>query len=83
MKLRDFTLTTNELPPTNVYVLGYWEGEPAPYTVVYRDADGIWWAHDDEDDYIAPTSWSHLPGGIDLNRVDFHGKFEIDLDAEV
>lgn len=39
MKLRDFTLTTNELPPTNVYVLGYWEGEPAPFNVVRADAD--------------------------------------------
>lgn len=84
MKLRDFTLTANELPPTNVYVLGYWEGEPAPFVVIRRDEHGLWLSSEpDCDDYIAPTSWSHLPGGINLNRVDFHGKFEIDLDAEV
>ena len=83
MKLRDFTLTISELPPTNVYVLGYWEGSPTPFVVIRRDEHGLWLPSTDCDDYIAPTSWSHLPGGTDLNRADFYGKFEIDLDAEV
>ena len=94
MKLRDFTLTTNELPPTNVYVLGYWEGEPAPFAVTHHDGDG-WYVYAADlsapasscgrwySEYTTPTSWSHLSGGTDLNRADFHGKFEIDLDAEV
>ena len=85
MKLRDFILTEKELPPANVYVLGYWEGEPAPFVVIRRDEHGLWLSSEPAygDDYIAPTSWSHLPGGIALNRAGFHGKFEVDLDAEV
>ena len=82
MKLRDFTLTANELPPTNVYVLGYWEGWSQPFAIAHRDASGAW-LDADVDECYEPTSWSHLPGGIALNRADFHGKFEIDLDAEV
>jgi hypothetical protein len=85
VKLRDFTLTTNELPPTNVYVLGYWEGEPGPFIVVRRDHFGIWWSSDPEmtDDYIQPVSWSYLPGGRDINTEGFVGSPLPDLDAEV
>lgn len=86
MKLRNFIKTEQELPPTNVYVLGYWEDEPAPFVVARRDENGIWWSSDADvqaDDYIPPTSWSHLPGGLDFNTAGFLGKFEPNLDAEV
>lgn len=85
MKLRNFIQTAQELPPTNLYVLGYWEGEPGPFIVVRRDEHGVWLSSDSDmtDDYVSPTSWSHLPGGLDFNTEGFHGKFKPDLDAEV
>ncbi|TXH43560.1 MAG: hypothetical protein E6Q97_33920 [Desulfurellales bacterium] len=85
MKLRNFIPTAQELPPTNLYVLGYWRDCEAPFLVARRDEDGIWWSSDPEmrDDYVPPTSWSHLPGGLDFNTEGFHGKFKPDLDAEV
>jgi hypothetical protein len=67
-----------------VYVLGYWEGEPAPFVVIRRDEHGLWLSSEpDCDDYIAPTSWSHLPGGIELNTAGLPLACDIDLDAEV
>lgn len=83
MKLRNFIPTAQELPPTNLYVLGYWE--EAPFIVVRRDHFGIWWSSDLEmtDDYIPPVSWSYLPGGRDINTEGFVGTPLPDLDAEV
>ncbi len=84
MKLRNFIPTAQELPPTNLYVLGYWEGEFGPFVVVRRDDKGIWLSsdHDMTDDYVAPTSWSYLPGGRNFNQAFFPTEVP-DLDAEV
>lgn len=85
MKLRNFIPTDRELPPTNLYVLGYWEGEPGPFVVIRRDEHGMWLSSDEcmEDDYISPTSWHLLPGGLDFNTAGFTGKFAPELDTEV
>lgn len=85
MKLRDFIPTERELPPTNLYVLGYWEGEPAPFVVIRLDEHGMWLSSDEcmEDDYIPPTSWSRLPGGDDLNTAGLPLEVEPDLDLNV
>lgn len=85
MKLRNFIPTERKHPPTNLYVLGYWEGAPAPFVVIRRDEHGLWLCSDEcvEDDYAPPTSWSYLPGGLDFNTAGFPGKFEPDVDAEV
>ena len=84
MKLRNFIPTAQELPPTNLYVLGYWEGEPGPFIVVRRDEHGVWLSSDPDmsDDYVPPTSWSYLPGGHDFNQAVFPAEVP-DLDAEV
>jgi hypothetical protein len=71
VKLRNFIPTDRELPPTNLYVLGYWEGEPAPFVVIRRDEHGMWLSSNEcmEDDYTPPTSWHSLPGGHDFNTA--------------
>lgn len=84
MKLRNFIPTDRELPPTNLYVLGYWEGEPEPFVVIRRNEDGIWLSsNNDVDDFIPPTSWSRLPGGDDLNTAGLLIDVGPELDTEV
>ncbi len=76
MKLCDFRFVENELPPIDVNVLGYWEGEPQAFTVIRWT--GNHWRSDEDDSYTSPTRWHFLPGGRELNDMNFIGTPKID-----
>ncbi len=81
MRLRNFKSPDVELPPVDLFVLGYWEGEPQPFTVV-RWTGGLWVNTDGDDDYRPPTGWHKLPGGDAINDLNNLDEAVPDLDTD-